>query len=182
MSVAGISSNLFGFDNPSVQNRAQQIQQEFQQLGEDLQSGNLSAAQSDFTTLQQLVPQSNTTSSTQSSNPLAQAFNQLGQDLQSGNLSAAQQDYANIQQDMQNQTGQTQGQGHHHHHHGGGDSQTSSISQLFEQLGQELQSGNLSSAQQSYNTLAQQMQILGIPNVQSSSQGAPASSTISLNA
>ena len=184
MSVSGISSNLFGFNNPTVQSKAEQIQQEFQQLGEDLQSGNLSAAQSDYTTLEQLVPQSSTTSSTssaQTSNPLAQAFNQLGQDLQSGNLSAAQQDYANIQQDMQNHAEQTQGHGHHHHH-GGGDSQTSSISQLFEQLGQELQSGNLSSAQQSYNTLAQQMQILGIPNVQSSSQGAPASSAISLNA
>jgi outer membrane protein assembly factor BamD (BamD/ComL family) len=184
MSVSGISSNLFGFSNPTVQSKAEQIQQEFQQLGEDLQSGNLSAAQSDYTTLEQLVPHSSTTSSTsstQTSNPLAQAFNQLGQDLQSGNLSAAQQDYANIQQDMQNHAEQTQGHGHHHHH-GGGDSQTSSISQLFEQLGQELQSGNLSSAQQSYNTLAQQMQILGIPNVQTSSQGVPASSAISLNA
>ncbi len=53
MSLSGISSsNLFSYENQSVQNNMQQFQQEFQQLGQDLQSGNLSAAQSDFTTLQ----------------------------------------------------------------------------------------------------------------------------------
>ncbi len=89
MSVSGISGSLFGFNNPTVQSKAQQIQQEFQQLGEDLQSGNLSAAQSDYATLEQLVPQNSASStsstpSTQSSNPLAQAFNQLGQDRSPG--------------------------------------------------------------------------------------------------
>jgi outer membrane protein assembly factor BamD (BamD/ComL family) len=185
MSAAGISSNsLFyenqtGYQNQTIQNNLQQVQQEFQQLGEDLESGNLSAAQSDFATLQQLSPQSsatNTTTSTENSNPIAQAFNQLSQDLQAGNLTAAQQDYANIQQDFQNlsqnQTGQTetgqtqagQTQGHHHHHHGGGSSQ-SEISQLFEQLGQDLQSGNLSTAQQTYNSLVQDLP-LGQPGAQ----------------
>jgi outer membrane protein assembly factor BamD (BamD/ComL family) len=181
MSVSGISSNLFGFSNPTVQSKAEQIQQEFQQLGEDLQSGNLSAAQSDYTTLEQLVPQSSTTTSTQNSNPLAQAFTQLGQDLQSGNLSAAQQDYANIQQDIQNQASQLEGHSHHHHH-GGGDSEQSSISQLFEQLGQDLQSGNLSGAQQSYNTLTQDLEGLGLSTVQSNSQAPSSSSGISVNA
>ncbi len=58
MSVAGISSsNLFDFNTQSVQNRKQQFQQEFQQLGQDLQSGNLSAAQTDFATIQQSGPQ-----------------------------------------------------------------------------------------------------------------------------
>lgn len=182
MSVSGISTSLIAFNNPTVQNKAEQIHQEFQQLGEDLQSGNLSAAQSDFTTLEQFMPQSSTTSataSTQSSNPLAQAFSQLGQDLQAGNLSAAQQDYANIQQDIQNQASQVQGHGHHHHHGGGGNEQNS-ISQLFEQLGQELQSGNLSAAQQSYSTLAQDLQSFGASTSQN--QTAPSSSGISLNA
>lgn len=166
MSLSGISSSsLFSYETQSVQNQdeLQQFQQEFQQLGEDLQSGNLSAAQQDFVTLQQLAPQSSSTSSTQSSNPLEQAFNQLSQDLQSGNLSAAQQDYANIQQVFQSQAQSTQG--HHHHHHSGG-GEGSQISQLFDQLGQALQSGNLSSAQQLYGTLQQDIQQLG----QSSSQ------------
>ncbi len=160
MSLSGISSsNLFNYENQSVQNKMQQFKQEFQQLGQDLQSGDLSAAQADFATLQQIgsnssSTSSSSTSSTASSNPLAQAFNQLGQDLQSGNLSAAQQDFTNIQRDLQSQASQAQGH-HHHHHGGGGDNQSNSISQLFQQLGQALQSGSLSSAQQIYRTMQQ---------------------------
>jgi hypothetical protein len=54
MSVTGISgSNLFAAYNSSGQNKLQQIQQGFQQLGQDLQSGNLSQAQSEFSALKQ---------------------------------------------------------------------------------------------------------------------------------
>ena len=184
MSVSGISSSLFGFNNSAVQSKQNQVQQEFQQLGADLQSGNLSAAQSDFATLQQVVPQSSSTSSptssSGSSNSLSQAFNQLGQDLQSGNLTAAQQDFANIQQDIQNQASQMQSHGHHHHH-GGGD-ETNPISQLFQQLGQELQSGNLTAAQQSYTTLAQDLESFGQSTAQTSSQASFSSGSLSLSA
>jgi len=171
MSASAILSSSFSnYDNQTVQNRMQQFRQEFQQLGEDLQSGNLSAAQQDFATLQQLGPQGNsTTSSAQSSNPIAQAFNQLAQDLQSGNLSAAQQDYSNIQQDFQNQAQQAEGH-HHHHHHGGGEGEQSEISQLFSQLGQALQSGSLTSAQQAYNSLLQDFQQFGKSSGQTSAQ------------
>lgn len=162
MSVTGLSSSSF-YSGQSVQNQIQQFQQQFSQLGQDLQSGNLSAAQSDFATLQANQPQgSSSTSSSQSNSPIAQAFNQLSTDLQSGNLSAAQQDYSTIQSDFQNQSAQ----GHHHHHHGGGSgssgsgssSESSEISQLFSQLGSALQSGNLSNAQQAYSTLQQDLQ------------------------
>ena len=143
MSVSGVSSSTL-IDTQSVQNQMQQVQQEFQQLGKDLQSGNLSAAQADFVTLQQSGSQTNSTSSSQSDNPITQAFNQLGKDLQSGNISAAEQDYLTIQQDFQNQaSGSQAAQGHHHHHHGGGGSGENQISQLMDQLGQSLQSGNL---------------------------------------
>jgi len=158
MSVSGIFSSSL-IDTQSVQSQMQQVQQEFQQLGKDLQSGNLSAAQADFVTLQQSGPQTISTSSSQSSNPIAQAFNQLGKDLQSGNVSAAQQDYATIQQDFQNQASSSQATaGHHHHHHGGRGSGENEINQLIDQLGQSLQSGNLSSAQQAYSTLQQDFQ------------------------
>jgi len=164
MSVSGIfSSSLTNYDTQSIQNRRQQVQQEFQQLGQDLQSGNLSAAQADFATLQQAVPsqfvgptalsQPNPPSSSQSSTPIAQEFSQLSQDLQSGNVAAAQKDYSTIQQDFQSQAGKT-----HHHHHGGGGSGESAMSQLLSQLGQALQSGNLSAAQQAYSTLLQDFQ------------------------
>lgn len=110
MSLSGISSsNLFNYDNQNIQNKVQHFRQEFEQLGEDLQSGNLAAAQTDFATLQQLGSNSSSTSSTASSNPLEQAFNQLGQDLQSGNLSAAQQDFTHIQQYLQSRAAQAHG-------------------------------------------------------------------------
>jgi len=167
MSVSGISSSGFSnYSTQSVQDKMKQMQQEFQQLGNDLQSGNLSAARADYATLQQLGPQSTSTSSAQSNNPIAQAFNQLSKDLKSGNLPAAQQDYAQIQQDLQSQASQMHG--HHHHHHGGSGG-ASTMSQLFDQLGQALQSGDLSSAQQSYNALQQDFQQLG----QSSSSSSP---------
>ena len=116
MSVSGISSNnLFSYYNTQdVQSKMKQFQQEFQQLGQDLQSGNLSAAQQAYSTIQQDVQQasphmhhhhhhlstgtSDTTSS--SNNPLAQEFSTLGQALQSGNLSAAQTAYSTMQQDL----------------------------------------------------------------------------------
>ena len=145
MSVSGISSSSL-YTSDSLQNT---IQKEFQQLGQDLQSDNLSAAQSDFATLQSLGPQSNSTSSSQSSNPLAQAFNQLEKDMQSGNLSAAQKDFKTIQQDFKNRAAQQQNDQ-------ASGSGSNAVSQLFEKLGQELQSGNLSSAQQTFSSLQQE--------------------------
>ena len=181
MSVSGISSsNLFDSSNQTIQNNMQQFQKEFQQLGQDLQSGNLSAAQSDFVTLQQLGPQSNSNSAAPNNSPIAQAFNQLAQDLQSGNLSGAQQDFATIKQDFQNQASQTQG--HHHHHHGSGGSGGGAISQLFDQLGTALQSGNLSSAQQAYNSLMQDFQQAGQSNGQNSTQPSSSSLNVSVSA
>jgi outer membrane protein assembly factor BamD (BamD/ComL family) len=158
MSLAGISSTNYFAQQQALQNNQQQFLQEFQQLGQDLQSGNLSAARSDFTTLQQ----GTSTSSASSSNPIVQAFNQLGQDLQSGNTTAAQQDFTQLQTDLQN-AAQSASQnasettGHRRHAHRDSDS-NSEISQLFQQLGQDLQSNNLAGAQQAYNSLLQDFQ------------------------
>ena len=106
MSVSAIpnasTSSLIDSVNQNMQSKLRQFQQEFQQLGTDLQAGNLSAAQQDFSTLPGSATQSSSTSSTASSNPIVQAFNQLAQDLQSGNISAAQQDYGTLKQDFQN--------------------------------------------------------------------------------
>ncbi len=177
MMASGISGS--GLSDYTSQTSFQQIQQEFQQLGKDLQAGNLTAAESDFVTLQQDLPQSvasasqastaaassssTTQTSTQSSDPIAEAFAQLASDLQSGNLAAAQKDYATLQQDFQSAA--TQGshgaEGHHHHHHSESSSTQGSgsnqIGQLLNELGQELKSGNLSAAQQTYLSLQQDM-------------------------
>jgi len=104
MSVSGISStNFLNYTTQNSRTQMQKLTQEFQQLGADLQSGNLSAAQADFATLQRTETTSST-SSVQSNNPIAQLSNQLSQDLKSGNLSA-------IQQDFKNQNAYV----HHHH-------------------------------------------------------------------
>lgn len=148
MSVTGMLSNtLLNYFTQGTQNNYQQLQQDFQQLGSDLSSGNLSGAQSDFAAIQQLVP--GMASQAQSQSNIATAFNKLSSDLQSGNLSAAQQDYATLQQDMKN------AHGHHHHMHSGGANASTTISQIFSQLGQALQAGNMSAAQQAYTTLQQ---------------------------
>jgi len=94
-----------------------------------------------------------------------QAFNQLASDLQSGNLSASQKDFSNLQQDIQSASGTGSASSLHHHRHanvGGGGSGSggssasatqNSLFQYLNQLGQDLASGNLSSAQQAYASL-----------------------------
>jgi len=181
MSVAGISSSsLFNYGSQNVQNQMQLFRQEFQQLGQDLQSGNLSAAQSDFATLEKNAPQGSSASAP-SSGAIFQGFQQLSTDLQSGNVSAAQQDYSNIQKDFQNIAAQ-----HHHHHHvgGGASESSSSTSQMLAQLGQDLQSGNLSAAQQAYSSLMQEFQQFGAKSAALTGQSLVAQSpaNISLSA
>ena len=193
MSVLGIASSIISqFDALASHGKSHQVQHGFQQLSQDLQSGNLSQAQSDFASLQQLLPTNPqnlaVTSSAQTNNPLATAVSQLAKDLQSGNVNAAQSDLANVQQDVQ-QLGQSQRSGpahHHHHHSGSGESGQSSdgqtpISTLFEQLGQSLQSGNLSAAQQAYASLQQDVLLSGF-NTSSAASIAPANSNLSLTA
>ncbi|HET6141917.1 MAG TPA: hypothetical protein VFE02_00305 [Candidatus Acidoferrales bacterium] len=160
MSIAGIlASNLFsGAVNSFQGNRStvpkfEQIKDQFQQLGQDLQSGNLAQAQTDYATLSKEFPgatQASTTAAatagttTTAAAPtttaattaatgattLAQQFAHLGQDLQSGNLQGAQQDYTNLQQTAQQNGTQQAGSYHHrgHHHHGGDFQSASSAS------------------------------------------------------
>jgi outer membrane protein assembly factor BamD (BamD/ComL family) len=176
MSVTGVSSSSsLGQSLQTWQAKAQKTQSEFQQLGQDLQAGNLSQAQADFSSLSQ-----NVSTPLQSNSTLTQAFSTLGSALQSGNVSAAQQAYTALQQDVQQA-----GQGHHHHHqHAGSGSETSSssaggtLSQLFSSLASALQSGNLSAAQTAYSTLAQGLQQLGGSSGASSSSMAGAVSLI----
>jgi hypothetical protein len=155
MSVSAISSSTLATSvNQSIQNKLQQFRQEFQQLGSDLQTGNLSAAQQDFSSLPGLASQDSSTASTASSNPIAQTFNQLAQDLQSGNISGAQRDFGNLKQD------QKVGQGHNNlrqHVHGfeEGNGQT------LTQWGQAPPSANASAAQTAYNSLFQEVQQIG---------------------
>lgn len=172
MSVSGISSSsFFSYSTQNVQSKTQQFQQEFQRLGKDLQSGNVSAAQADLQALQQSSPQ--TTSTSGSTSPIAQEFNQLSKDLQSGNAAAAQKDYTTLKQDLQSRAVH----GHHHHRATSG-SALNGAGQTLDQLGQDLQAGNVSAAQQAYAALQQYFQPL--QNGQVSTQ--PISSGVSVSA
>ena len=174
MSIIGIlSSNLFAAGlNHNTQNTQtaqntpstfQQIKAEFLRLGQDLQSGNLTEAQQDFSALSQNFPQASQTGG----NPVLQAFTQLGKDLQAGNLQAAQQDYSTVQQDAQQVA--TQARGHHGHHHHRAESlqsssssqQSNPIAQAFSTLAQDLQAGNLSGAQSAFAALQNDLQQIG---------------------
>jgi outer membrane protein assembly factor BamD (BamD/ComL family) len=177
MLLSGIASSSFQFNPQSVQAQVQQVQKEFQQLGQDLQSGNLSAAQSDFASL--ISSQQSTSLQPPTGSPIAQSLNQLSQDLQSGTLSGAQADYKAIQQDFQSQSLQEHS---HHHHHSEGSSQSNPRSQLFQQLGQSLQSGNLSAAQQAYSTLAQDLPQFSQSGVTFAATAQPAANAVSVTA
>jgi hypothetical protein len=130
MSLIGVlSSNLFAAgaahhtqNSQKTPSDFQQFETEFQQLGRDLKSGDLLAAQQDYASLEQGVQQTSTqqfrgphhlhsqaessqtssySHSSQQANPIAQAFRALAQDLQAGNLSAAQSAFATLQNDLQ---------------------------------------------------------------------------------
>ena len=196
----GLIKHLVSHDNSK--SSFQHIKQESQQLGSDLQAGNLSQAKTDFDALQQNLPGAQQTSTPASQtgmqtsaqtpqNSLAAAVSQLAQDLKAGNLSAAQSDIAAVQQDVQ-QIGQQQGTGgthhHHHHHHSSGLGQPSngqqSISDLFSQLGSSLQSGDLTAAQQAYSTLQQDFQQVahGNPATTSTASSSTGSSALNVSA
>ena len=145
------------------QSQFQQIQTDFQQLGQDLQAGNLTGAQQDFATLQQALPSGQSQSQQNTASPIAQAFTALSQALQSGNLQDAQTAFTTLQGDIQQQQGSGQ---RHHHHHGGNSSQstasaasqqTNPVATAFGALSQALQSGNLSGAQTAFATLQQDL-------------------------
>jgi hypothetical protein len=121
MTVSSVSSATSLYQ-PENQALFQQQAQDFNTLASALQSGNLSTAQSAFTSWQQdltsIAPPNQ--QSTQQSQPFgsnSQAnsdFQSLSSALQSGDISSAQQAFANLKQDLQS-SGSVRG--HHHHHH-----------------------------------------------------------------
>lgn len=116
MSVSAISSNVNVYQT-TAQNRVQERRADFQQLGQALQSGDLTGAQQAFAAFQQTrsssAAQGQSSPPSGQNNPLATDLSALGQALQSSDLSSAQKAFATLQQDMQAHQA-------HHHHHGAG--------------------------------------------------------------
>ena len=109
MAIAAVSSSSGNVSPPT-----NPMQQAFGQLVSAIQSGNLSAAQSAYTTLTQA-------SSNNPNSPFAQALSQIGDALQSGDIGKAQQALASLQQQVQ----AMKGAHHHHGHHHNSDSDQS---------------------------------------------------------
>jgi hypothetical protein len=188
VSISSISSsyNLYQTYQPyqtSTQNKVGQFRQEFNALANDLKSGDLTAAQTDFATLQQLLPNSSAGNQTQNGqqasnqNAFATDLNAVGQALQLGNVSDAQKAFAKLQQDMQS----VQGRHHHHHHNGSASAPGSGQNTLatdFQTLGQALQSNNLTDAQTAFAKLQQDIQSTYNPSV--GSNAGSSSSTINV--
>jgi hypothetical protein len=158
MSVSGILSSQYQIGATSP------LQQQFQQLGQALQSGNLSNAQSDFATLQAAFSQPAVTSGNDTSSPIKQAFNQLASDLQSGNLSAAQKDYSAVQKDFQGARGTVSRSHFNGQLHGGGGASTAqnTLFQELNQVSQNPSTSTLASAQQGYTSLQQELQQIAL--------------------
>ena len=138
MNVSSLSAVSSVYSNDATQS-ANSPRSLFAQLSQDLRSGNLSAAQSTFASLQTFFQQAGTSSAgggttvtnalatalstsstpgttTPSTTSVSNAVANLSQALQSGNLGSAQAAFAQLAQSTR--TGS--GAGGHHHHHGGG--------------------------------------------------------------
>jgi len=175
MSIDAISSSSSSSQTSAMQTNFLQMRKLLEQLGQALQSGDLSEAQSAFASLQQLLPSSsaNQAQTAQQTNQstFTTDLNALGQALKSGDLSKAQDAFAKLQQDMQSVQ-----KGHHRHHRKADDLQDSvsssnsgtdsnqtngikanfqQINTYFNQLGEALQSGDLSGAQKAFASLQQ---------------------------
>jgi hypothetical protein len=142
MSVAGIlSSSLFGASGSGAlkntkgnSSSVSQFQQQFEQLGQDLKSGNLITAQSDLATLQQTVPSQGGTRSTSTQGVSAvQAKN--------GQIQGENHDFRHGSTPLSLEPGVAPG------------SATSADALLFQQMSQALQAGNISAAQQAYSSI-----------------------------
>jgi len=160
--IAGGSSQLC-----ALQNQYQQVRNQFKQLGQDLQAGNLNKAQSDFVTLSQAAA-----SQLGGSSPITQALNNIGKALGSGDLSGAQQAFSLVAK-----VG-ARAVSHHSHVPPMG----SKLSQGLDQLGQALQSGNLSAAQQAFAAVQQLWQQESDLTVTPSASATQTMSTTSISA
>jgi hypothetical protein len=126
MTIPEVSSNTNYYQTDSTKNNFRQIQSDFQQLGQALQSGDLKSAQQVFSGLQQLLlglsgNQAPSGQQNSSQNKITDDMNALDQALKSDDLSKAQDAFTKLQQDMQ----AAQKKHHHHHHHNVDGSQNS---------------------------------------------------------
>ena len=114
--------------------RMQQVQQTVSQLSQALSSGNLAAAQTAFSSLQQALPQS---SQSGQSSQLQKDMSTLSAALKSGSTSAAQKAFAAVQQDLKSG-------GHRHSKSSSGSSPVSDLLSMLSPSTAAASAGSLS--------------------------------------
>ena len=155
MAVSGIQS-CNTCDPQNMLRNFQTVKSDSGKPGQDLKSGKLSQAQTDFATLSQ--------------NLLSGPQNTTDQDATDFTTLA----YSSVQQ---------AGGHRHHHHHQGSSGQNSAISQDFSTLGQDQESDDVSAAQKAFATRQKDLQQYA-NNYQYSTatQAAQSASSISVSA
>lgn len=131
MSVAGITS-INSTQLANVQRNLQKVQSEFKQLGQDLQSGNLTQAQADFVTFSQAL--------TSPPNFVGPTALDQHKGAASGSSPARPPNIVGP-----TALSQSPSASHHRVH----------LRHALTQLGQALQAGNLAAAQQAFSTMSQ---------------------------
>jgi hypothetical protein len=187
MSISALSSNLIAdLSQQYQQNPFQKIQQDFKQLASDLQSGDLSGAQSAYASIEQLLPanQSSSGSATGSngSSAIQSDIASLGQALQSGDLSGAQSAFSQLQSDLQTAAQSAQTPPQAEDQYVGRSSQqglsvAKQVQQDYAQLASSLQSDDLAGAQSAFTNLQQALQSQGTSTTQSSTGSSTNSSS-----
>ncbi len=111
MSIDAISSGTNAYSTTGLQpSRFKQVRQDFNDLANALQSGDLTGAQQAFTALQKDSPMIAQTLNN-GNDPFSSALGNLATALKSGDLTGAQQAFAALQQ-----VAQSVRHGHGHHH------------------------------------------------------------------
>ncbi|HYA14298.1 MAG TPA: hypothetical protein VEF33_08160 [Syntrophales bacterium] len=107
MIVSGINSNTNVYQANTQHTKFRQIKDNFQQLDQALQAGNLNGAQQAFAALQQLMPDLSLDNKIQNGQTsighglFKTDFNAIGLALKSGDLTGAKAAFAKLQQDIQ---------------------------------------------------------------------------------
>lgn len=168
MSISPLSASLLSdLSQTHRQNPFQEVRQDFQQLASALQSGNLSDAQSAYSSIQQVLQSaqgsSGAASGSNGTNTIQNDFSALGQALQSGDLTQAQSAFAQLQSDAQSArqarssdtAGTAQAQDQYVSSTAQNLSPAQQVQQDYAQLASALQSGDVTGAQTAYTALQQ---------------------------
>ncbi|MCL5021485.1 MAG: hypothetical protein M1339_07505 [Bacteroidetes bacterium] len=175
--INSISSAMSAYQPGGTNAPQNDIRKQFMQLQKALQSGDLSGAQSAYTSIEDSLKGAGSSQSPLSgTNQASTDFQALGQALQSGDMSSAQSVLATFQQDMQaaGQAGAS-GTGSTHRRRGGHFSGAMAQQMKdFKSLASALQSGDATSAQSALSSFLQDIQ-----NNSSSSNPFTANSSVS---